>query len=319
MKISVHPAAPDAAFAESEVGRRLVALLHGSSPANRTVADFLLRNPVRVSGLGIEDLAAATAVSTASLSRFARAAGFRGYGELRGALAETLQAILQPVEKLRDTFERPRPGASPHTDGLEATLASLRMAAEGLAPDAIEAVVARLQRAPTVYVMGFGLSAHAAGLLTLGLQPFCPGLINVVEFGGTEVAAGRLMNVARGDMLVVISVPRYARDAVQLTHYARDRGAGVVAITDSPASPLARLADHLLLAPSRHPVLSSSLAAAVLVVEALVTGMMVSSRANVNQAAKLTEAISSYLYRADDARPAARRPQRATSRRRKPA
>jgi DNA-binding MurR/RpiR family transcriptional regulator len=302
MKISVHQPPPDAAFAESEVGRRLVALLNGSSPANRTVADFLLRNPVRVSAMGIEDLAAATAVSTASLSRFARTAGFRGYGELRSALAETLQAILQPVEKLRDTFDRPRPGASPHMDGLEATLAAVRMAAEGLAPDTIEAVVARLQGAPTVYVMGFGLSAHAAGLLTLGLQPFCPGLINVVEFGGTEVAAGRLMNVARGDMLVVISMPRYARDAVQLTHYARDRGAGVVAITDSPASPLARLADHLLLAPSRHPVLSSSLAAAVLVVEALVTGMMVSSRANVVQAEKLTEAISSYLYSADDAR-----------------
>jgi DNA-binding MurR/RpiR family transcriptional regulator len=189
------------------------------------------------------------------------------------------------------------------------------MAAEGLAPEAIEAVVARLQGAPTIYVMGFGLSAHAAGLLTLGLQPFCPGLINVVEFGGTEVAAGRLMNVARGDMLVVISVPRYARDAVQLTHYARDRGAGVVAITDSPASPLARLADHLLLAPSRHPVLSSSLAAAVLVVEALVTGMMVSSRANVAQAEKLTEAISSYLYRAEVAAPP---PRRRTPGRRKP-
>jgi DNA-binding MurR/RpiR family transcriptional regulator len=191
----------------------------------------------------------------------------------------------------------------------------VRAAAEGLSPETLAAVVERLKGAPAVYVMGFGLSAHAAGLLALGLQPFCPQLINVVEFGGTEVAAGRLMNVGPGDALVAISVPRYASDAVQLAAYARDRGAGVVAITDSPASPLARIADHLLLAPSRHPVLSSSLAAIVLVVEALVTAMMVSNRANVAQAEKLTEAISSYLYRASTEPPLPRGPRKAPPRR----
>lgn len=311
MKISVHNAAPtDAAFAESEVGSRLVALLHGSSPANRAIADYCLRNPVRVSSSSIEELSAAVAVSTATLSRFARAAGFKGYSELRGAVAGTMQDLLQPVEKLRDALDR-QGGATPVTEGLEATLSDIRAAVEGLSAEALDAVVKRLAAAPTVYVMGFGLSAHAAGLLSLGLQPFCSSLINVVEFGGTEVAAGRLMNVGPGDALIVISVPRYARPAVQLAAYARDRGAGVIAITDSPASPLAPFADHLLLAPSRHPILSSSLAATVLVAETLVSAMMVSNRANVAQAAKLTEAISAYLQPGAQERPipaSARRP-----------
>jgi DNA-binding MurR/RpiR family transcriptional regulator len=129
----------------------------------------------------------------------------------------------------------------------------------------------------------------------------------VVEFGGTEVAAGRLMNVAKGDLLIVLSFPRYATDAVQLAAYARDRGAALVAITDSPASPLARLTDAVLLAPSQHPILSSSLAAAVVVIEALVARLMTSNRRNVAQAAKLTEAISAYLFRGDDAVPSPKR------------
>jgi DNA-binding MurR/RpiR family transcriptional regulator len=120
-----------------------------------------------------------------------------------------------------------------------------------------------------------------------------------VEFGGTEVAAGRLMNVGGGDLLIVISFPRYASDAVQLAAYARNRGAEVLAITDSPASPLSRVAHRVLLASSAHPILSSSLAAAVLVIEALLTAMMTSSRENVVAAAKLTEAISAYLVRSD--------------------
>ena len=101
-------------------------------------------------------------------------------------------------------------------------------------------------------------------MLALDLQPFCRQLINVVEFGGTEVAAGRLMNIEKKDVLVVLSFPRYARDAIQLTSYARDRGAHVVALTDAMASPLVTLADDVLLATAHHPVISSSSVAALL-------------------------------------------------------
>jgi len=43
-------------------------------------------------------------------------------------------------------------------------------------------------------------------------------------------------------------------------------------------------------------VLSSSQSATVVVIEALVTSLMVSNHKNVEQAAKLTDAISAYLY-----------------------
>ena len=79
---------------------------------------------------------------------------------------------------------------------------------------------------------------NLAALLALDLQPFCRQAINVVEFGGTEVAAGRLMNIGPKDLLIAISFPRYASDAVMLTRYARDRCAHVIALTDSMASPL---------------------------------------------------------------------------------
>ncbi len=119
--------------------------------------------------------------------------------------------------------------------------------------------------------------------------------MNVVEYGGTEVAAGRLMNLEASDLLIAISFPRYATDAVHLTRFALDRGASIIALTDSIASPLAPLAGEVLIAQSSHPVLSSSNVSALLVIEALVTALMVSNSANVDKAARLTEAISAYL------------------------
>lgn len=50
------------------------------------------------------------------------------------------------------------------------------------------------------------------------------------------------------------------------------------------------------MAPASHPVLSSSYSAALLVIEALVTSLMVSGDNQVDQAQKLTDAISAYLY-----------------------
>lgn len=295
MKTSLHTSsAPGSAFAHSDLGSRLQVLHQTGSGSYRAVADHLLRNPVVGASQSIEDLAAASGVSTATLSRFARALGFSGYPELRTALADTMQELLLPVEKLRGAVAR-SDVADPLRDGLEITLSNVRSSAEGIDPAVIGRVVRRLAAARSVYVMGFGLSAHLASMLTLGLQPFCRQLINVVEFGGTEIAAGRLMNLEAGDELIAISFPRYAADAVQLTRFAYDRGAGIVAITDSIASPLAPYAGEMLLAQSGHPILSSSNVAALLVIEALVASFMVSDADNVEKASRLTDAISSYL------------------------
>ncbi len=286
---------PGLAFSATALGRQLAERQRTGSQSNRQIADYLLRNPVRASAASIEELSLATGVSTATLSRFARMLGFAGFAEFRSGLAATLQSVLHPVEKLKDSFSRSAPGGALAAEGLEATMSNIRATAEAMAPGLLATAVERLGAARHVYVMGFGLSAHLAGYLTLGLQPFLPAVVNIVEYGGSEVAAGKLMAVGKEDCLIALSMPRYARDVVQLAAYARDRGAWVLAITDSPASPLASLADLLLLAQANHPVLSSSSTAALMVVEALVAAVMSSSPDNLSHAEALTEAISGYL------------------------
>jgi DNA-binding MurR/RpiR family transcriptional regulator len=287
---------PDTVFAQSALGLKLRGLLNhaSTSNANRAVAEQLLRNPVRATTWGIEELAEQSGTSTATLSRFARHLGFDGFAQLRDAMAQVLQDMLLPLEKLRDAME-PESKLGAVSQSLEAGLSNCRQAAEGLDRTQLERISERLVFADTVYVMGFGISAHLAAMLALDVQPFCRQLINVVEFGGTEVAAGRLMNIKSGDVLIVMSFPRYARDAIRLTDYARERGAHVIVLTDSVASPLASFADELLLAPANHPVISSSSVSAMLLIEALVTSLMVSRKQHVQLAGKLTEAIADYL------------------------
>lgn len=289
-------ASPDIGFAESSLGRSLLRVLAEGSASNRTIADYLLRNQMRVTALGIEELAEACEVSTATISRFARDLGFKNYAAMRGAVAETLQSVLQPVEKLRSTIARKAQAASPALESLhyaEAAITATSRALDGAQLDRIGAV---FTKARTVYVMGFGLSTFLAGTLAMHLQPFCRHVVEVAASGGTEVAASHLANIGSKDVLVVISLPRYTLAGVPLTRFARDNGATVVSITDSPASPLAELGHHVLYAHSAHPVLPSSSSAVLAVIEALAVSLMTSNKANVAKAARHTEAIAAYLY-----------------------
>ena len=178
---------------------------------------------------------------------------------------------------------------------MEYALANIGATRDALSQAEMDKIVRKLGKARTVYVLGFGLSAPLAVMLALQLQPFCQRVVEVAAAGGTEVAAGHLVNIGASDLLLVISFPRYALDVVRLTQYARARKATVVAITDAPASPLVELSQHVLYAKSSHPVLPSSQTAALAVIEALTVALMVSNKANVDKAARLTEALSAYL------------------------
>jgi len=305
---------PDAAFAQAPLGQVLMHVLASGSASQRQIADYLLRNQMRVTALGIEELADSCQVSTATISRFARDIGQKNYSAMRSAMAETLQSLLQPVDKLRRTIERRARATSPVTESLEYAAANIAATSDALSPPAMQAVVRRLTRAKVVYVMGFGLSANLAGMLVQHLQPFCPHVVEVVGIGGSEVAAGHLVNLTAQDVLVVISFPRYTLDCIGLASFARDRGACVVALTDSPASPLAELADHALYAQSTHPVLPSSASTALAMIEALAVALMVSNKKNVEKAARLSEVISAYLYGGEHGVPG---PRKAVSRQRK--
>ena len=298
---SVSPAGSDrtpggGAFAQSELGLVLAGVRAEGSASNRNIADYVMRNPMRATALKIDELAEACQVSTATISRFARDLGFPNYGNMRSALAETLHSQMQAVDKLRASINRQQGAAWPGDESMEAAMANIAFTRDGQSQAGMEQVVQKICGARTVYVLAFGLSSHVAGLLALHLQPFCRHVVEVAGSGGTEVAAGHLATIGPDDVLFVISFPRYALDVIRLAQYARDHGACVIALTDTPASPLVDLAQHVLYANSGHPVLSSSHAAAVAVIEALAVSLLVSNKDNVEKAARLTEAISAYLY-----------------------
>jgi len=285
--------AADVAFVESALGQVLAGVRAGGSASHRSIADYLMRNPMRGTALKIEEMAEGCKVSTASISRFA------SYGAMRSALAETMHTAMQPVEKLRTSIVRRKGAVAPGDACMESARINLMATRGALSQQELDLVARKITRARTVYVLGLGMSSTYASMLALHLQPFCQHVVEMAGAGGTEVAAGHLVHIGRGDLLLAFSFPRYATDVMRLAQFARSHRASVVSITDTPSAPIVELSDNVLYASGAHMVLPSSGVACVALIEALVVSLMVSNRANVKKAARLTEVISEYMVRTD--------------------
>lgn len=258
---------------------RIGSAADASTPSLAKVGQWILARPIQTLSHSAEEIARLTETSVAAVNRFSKAAGFSGYSHLKSVLAQELQSAVDPIRKISGQL-RDRRSAARQTQG-EALEEAVH------APE-IRRVAARLLKARQVWLLGMGASSHLAGYAMHVLMPYLTNVAVVAVQGGTEEAARRLLRCGSKDVLVAFSLPRYSRDTVRLATFAKTRGTHVVAITDTQQAPIAAQADQLLLAPSWHPVMSSSALGALAVVESLAANVM---RLNPD-ALRITNALS---------------------------
>ena len=81
------------------------------------------------------------------------------------------------------------------------------------------------------------------------------------------------MGIKSNDVLIAISFPRYSKRVINAVEYAKEKGADVVAITDSNHSPIASHADQLLIAQSDMTSFVDSLVAPLSILNALIVAV----------------------------------------------
>lgn len=102
-----------------------------------------------------------------------------------------------------------------------------------------------LQQSETVYVAGFRASLPVAYTLVYGYRLFRN---SVQLIDGQNVGLEmQLRPIGKRDAVVVISFSPYSSEMLTIIEHAKRRGARLLAMTDSDASPLARAADQTIL------------------------------------------------------------------------
>lgn len=274
----------------------------------RQVADHMLAHPFEAATLAIDAMAARCQVSVATMNRYARALGYPGYSALRKDWQQVLRGAAPPVDKL----QQQRSQATQPMQRMQAALLDgaeqVRSAAALLNADTLNTVARLLVQAPRLGVLGSDVSAYLASYFVSYASLFRAGVEAISSLGGASEAQRRLLALQPGDVLLALSLPRYSTLTVDLCALAREREVTVVAITDSPSSPVAPHAQHLLLAPSQQSVLPASGMGVVGLLEGLCTLIAADSPRSRDELLALALGASRFHVDALPRRPRAKSP-----------
>ncbi|MDR2614168.1 MAG: MurR/RpiR family transcriptional regulator [Candidatus Accumulibacter sp.] len=281
------------------IWERIAKAMAGFTPSHRRMADYVLTHSFHAATMSIDELAEAAGVSMATANRFARALGFPGFPAFRAELVRGFESALAPVERMRDELTRKASCAEVMAASLSDNLDNLEAIRQSLPADACEQAVAAILGARRVLIVGFGDSGYLAGMLAHGLELYRPQVQSLAGIGGGAHGACTLFRLQPQDLVVPIAFPRYLKDTVVIARKARERGARIVALTDSPTSPLAPLGEPTLYVPAASRFTATSNSTIHAVIEALCAAVARHARNSVKSAAAMTEAVLPWLYRED--------------------
>lgn len=208
------------------------------------VADFAVAQPQEVALRTATELAAEAGVPASALVRFAQTLGYSGFSELQAVFRAHARTRWPDYgERLRalgtDATTAPR-AADLLAGFLRASEASLHGAAASIDPTALEQAVALLAAADTIYLLASRRAFPVAFYLAYAMRRLdlrCQLVDQTAALGPEQMAGAR-----PGDAALVTSFTPYAPTSVELAAGAARRGVPVLAITDSPFSPLIQAA-----------------------------------------------------------------------------
>ncbi len=242
------------------------------SKGQRRIADFITQHYDEAAFMTAARLGEEVGVSESTVVRFATELGFAGYPQLQKAMQELIRSKLTIVQRLDVTRSRMADGdvlrQVAHSD-----INNIRHTLERLDEAAFFQAVDRIVTARQVYVFGAGSCKHLAGFLTHYLQMLLGGQVRRIAASSQSEIFEEMLDITPEDAVIGISFPRYSKKAVQTLHYAHSKGAEVIALTDSPLSPIAPYAGQLLTAHSDMASVVDSLVAPLSVINALIVAV----------------------------------------------
>ena len=231
--------------------------------AERMIMDFISACPAEFLVMSIQQLSARLGISDATVSRFARHAGFKDFKELKSTVAAS---TLGPAEKIRASIE----GGASAGGYLETQRDNLGRTIEAIDEEAFSAAADELARARRVLLLGKGAAGCLVELLAFRLARFGKQVVRLAL--GSDVAEGLALADAE-TVLVAFGFQRVPAEVEVALAYAREVGARSALFTGRRVLPSEPAADITLTVYRGEPRGYHSMTSAVALVDALIVAV----------------------------------------------
>ena len=218
-------------------------LRNSMTPTERTILEYILEYRDEIPLLSIKDLAKRSRTSDASVLRFCKALGYRGYRDFIVAVSAALAASSEKAQS-EYTDIRPGDGLSTIIDNISFTnCKSIQDTMSVIDRDAIKRSVELLKDTSLIDFYGVG----ASGVVCMDAQQKFSRIGKICfayTDGHSQLTSASLL--PPGDVAVLISNSGDTSEILDTLHVVKQNGASTIAITRYAKSDLANQADIVL-------------------------------------------------------------------------
>jgi Transcriptional regulators len=241
------------------------------SKGQRQIGRYILDNYDKAAFMTASKLGKTVSVSESTVVRFASELGYDGYPGMQKALQDMIRNKLTSIQRFEVSEDRI--GTGDVLDKvMHADIEKIRMTMEEIDRLDFTASVDAISKANRIYIVGARSAMTIAGFLAFYFNMIFDNVTHVQTSSMTDMFES-MFRMKEGDVLIAASFPRYSKRTVRAARFARDRGAAVIAITDSESSPLAPLAHYRLIAKSDMASFVDSLVAPLSLCNALIVAL----------------------------------------------
>ncbi len=258
---------------DSEIISLIEQRFSGLSPQLRQAARFVIDNPETIALNSMRSAAESAKVHPSTMLRLARQLGFDSYDPFRDRFRDWLMARGSSSSwSGRAQTLRRQPRGSASATLVENMVAqeqdNLRATFDADALERLNKACALISGARRVYILGLRSLFPIAFYFHYVCRMFMNKTVLLTGVGGTF--ADELRNVDSNDVLIAFSYQPYARDTVKAVKFARERGARIVAVSDSRVAPVIGSAEVGIVVSNATPSLFPTILPGFAVAQALV-------------------------------------------------
>ncbi|RBW50824.1 silent information regulator protein Sir2 [Phaeobacter gallaeciensis] len=224
---------------------RLAGELTELTPEARKAATYVLENPRDVGVSTVREIAQAANVKPNTVVRMARQVGFEGYEDFRAPFRDAIRQgaadfpdrarWLQDIRKTGDL-------GGLYADMVQGALRNIEETFGNISADDLKAAAEHIWTSDSVFTLGVGVNNSSASNFTYLASTGMTRFYAIPKAGSNPI--DDLAWADKNDVLIAITCRPYRTEVVEAVQTARAQGMKIVAISDSPASPIIQSATH---------------------------------------------------------------------------
>ena len=218
------------------------------SKGQKLIANYIMNSYDKAAFMTASKLGKTVNVSESTVVRFAVELGYDGYPSMQKALQEMIRNKLTSVQRIEVANDR-FGNQEILSMVLQSDIEKIRTTLEEVDKTAFQGAVDAILKAKTIYILGVRSSAAIATFLSFYFNLMFDNVKHIHTSSNAEMFE-QMIRIGEDDVVIGISFPRYSSRTVKAMKFAYDRGATVIALTDSMSAPIAREATHTLIAMS---------------------------------------------------------------------